>query len=461
MRHDLRGGSLTRIPLVVSGIAGALGLACAVASGCGVENGPPASLPRVDASDASETSEASTDAATDTSVVEPTPPRPDFVPEGWELWTDFKKAAQIYLPSRKDLLPPPAAWEPCDPAFFPSNAPGSPACEQWAKVEPGQVSAGTMSGFGDHTPSTGRVLVPQSREFERYRTWVVVDVATGEVQNALMAASSDWVANPQWPSARASLYRIDTYGTPGATRGYLIAPHDPAAARFGGTVSSGIDLNVGDSVAGATRAGAVVQGPWSNPFASVIKSDATLQPLLRFYRGDTAYIESTYGTLQLFQVVRSGSSPETWFDNSANMLEYDTRVATDGVDVAWAHNEGCRGTACASTSLYVAKVPPAGQRPLGRRLRSIPLGVQSTVGCGYVASFAGYADYLTELRVTRIADGTSFLRRQVDRADYGYLTAVSVTCEHVYFVRTPKSVSEPPNLVRIRLDALGPAIPPD
>lgn len=458
---------MRRASVLLAGLAigGAL-VAASVAAGCDTKTVPAA--PEKDAAlpDLLEASLPDV-AAPDTAAPEPTPPRPDFVPEGWELWTGFKKAAQIYLPTRKEVLPPPAKWEPCDPVFFPDN-PGGAACEEWATVEAGQTGAGTMSSFWNPTPPiAGRFLVPQMRMFATHYTWVVVDVATGEPQNALMAASPAWVANATWPSATATLYRVGEYGTPGPVRGYLVAPHDPASPRFVGTFGSGTSFVVGDSLLGQQVAGAVFQGPWSNPRAQRLIADPVLQPLLSFYRGDTAYLETTGGVNRyIHQVARPGAALETWFDNAQNLYAYESNLATDDTDLTWVHHEGCTTTSaksCSSHDVYVAKVPLPGARPIGRRVRSSSLLFpDTTVGCGYIAASGGYADYHSELRVIRIADGVSFLRRQMDATkEYGYTNPLAVTCEHVYVIRSPRRADQLPNVVRVRLDALGPGIPPD
>lgn len=458
---------MRRASVLLAGVAigGAL-VAASVAAGCDTK-----AVPVVPGEDAAvpDVLEATVPdvAAPDTAVPEPTPPRPAFVPDGWELWAGFKKAAQIYLPTRKEVLPPPAKWEPCDPLFFPDN-PGGSACEEWATVEPGQTGAGTMSSFSNLTPpSAGRFLVPQTRKFESHLTWVIVDVVTGESQNALMAASPAWVANPIWPSATGTLYRVGEYGTPGPVRGYLVAPHDPASPRFVGTFGSGASFVLGDSLLGQQLAGAVFQGPWSNPRAQRLLADPVLQPLIMFYRGDTAYLETTGGVNRyIHQVARPGAPLETWFDNAQNLYAYESNLATDDSDVAWAHHEGCTTTdprSCSAHDIYVGEVPVSGFRPVGRRLRSTSvLFPYLTLGCGYVAASGGYADYHSELRVIRMADGVSFLRRQMDATkENGYTTPLAVTCEHVYVIRSPRKADQLPNVVRIRLDALGPAIPPD
>lgn len=460
---------MRRASVLLAGVAigGAL-VAASVAAGCDTKSVPAAPGEDAAVPDVLEATVPDV-AAPDTAVLEPTPPRPAFVPAGWELWTGFKKAAQIYVPTRKDVLPPPAKWEPCDPAFFPDN-PGGSACEEWANVEPGQTGAGTMSGFSNFTPpSAGRFFLPQMRMFETHYTWVVVDVATGEPQNALMAASPAWVANATWPSSTGTLYTIGEYGDPGPVTGYVLAPHDPTLPRLGGsyTTASGDSFVLGDSLLGRIVAGAVFQGPWSNPQAQRLVADPVLQPLLSFYRGDTAYLETTGGVnRRIYQVARPGAALETWFDNAQNLYAYESNLATDGTDLTWVHYEGCTTTSaksCSSRDVYVAKVPSPGARPIGRRVRSSSLLFpDTTVGCGYIAATGAYAAYHSELRVIRMADGVSFLRRQMDATkENGYTTPLAVTCEHVYVIRSPRRADQLPNVVRIRLDALGPAIPPD
>jgi len=403
----------------------------------------------------------------DTAVPDPTPPRPAFVPQGWELWADYRKACNIYLPTRAEVLPPPARWKPCRPDYYEGAETAVPACEEWDLVEPGQTEVGVISAYTQATLGVagGRLLVHQFRRFPNYVTWVLLDALTGSVVNSILMADKDCYAYPASPSATASAYRASKASEAGrddAKYGFLIAPNDPSAKTYGGPLTLRSSVAVGDTLAAETATGNVLwQGPFSNHRATaLVREPDGLQPLLSFYRGDTAYIESYEGDRYVWRVARPGLPIDTWFDNGQTPMG-DHFLATDDVDVAWIHKERCSGSNCAVASLFVAKHPSAGARPVARRLHAdVPNGGHRlALGCGYVAARAAYADYRTQLRVTRISDGVSFLRRNEADPRWNYIQPLGVTCDHVYFIRNDPGVKY--NVVRFRLDALGPPIPPE
>jgi hypothetical protein len=454
---------------VLVAFAGTLGAAFfATSSGCTDAQPTPASSapiePTVDVPPPPPPVEA---AARDAAIYDPMPERPSFVPEGWELWTDYRKSCNIYTPRRREVVPPDATWRACRSDFRPPNDSGPPACQEWDVVEPGQLRAGANSGYSASALNDGKVQVQQLRVFEKYATWVVVDLLTGRSTNAVLIADfGTCYPHPSLPSATASVYSVVKPADVGrfdAKVGYLVLPHEPTTPTAGGVYVPSSSLEIGRTLVGSTEVAGVFTGPFSNPRAAGLRlsSDPRLQPLLRFFRGDTAYIESYDGNHYVWQVAAPGAAVETWFDNGNDQSVGDHGLTTDGQTVAWVHSQGCRDVSCSQASLMVAPYPAPGSKPSGRRLHSErPTTSDLVLGCGYIATTGGYADYRTFLRVTRIADGVSWMIRNEDNPKFNFNVPLAVTCEHVYFIRSNPESAEF-NVVKMRLDALGPEIAPD
>jgi hypothetical protein len=141
-------------------------------------------------------------------------------------------------------------------------------------------------------------------------------------------------------------------------------------------------------------------------------------------------------------------------------------LGTDGVHMVWTYGEG-------KTSMYdpypirSVMVSPYTTDPVElqpARLRSYPTPergiVPWVVGCGHAAHHLE-AD---RVLVVRLSDGWSWIVSSGEQSDAGpleqwyFYTAYAVTCEEV-FLRG--AVGTQMNIARVRLDALGPGMPPD
>lgn len=401
----------------------------------------------------------------------PLPPRPSYVPDGWELWQGFEPKAGIYVPTRADLLPPPAQWKPCpnDFAPFSDTVPLPPwRCDEWATVQPGQKGVGGSFGMMGISPRLidGRMAVPQIRVFEEgYYTWVTVDLFSGQPLAALLRApGSEWRPFPAWPSDTGTAFDMTSEIDGRGFRGYLVLPHgvisrpvggrrvgDPERVRIGSSLMSDNDHGVGAWV-----------GPWTNPRERLLLPNAGgRRGYVVFFRGDSAYTMNLGGAHASLQVARPGKPLETWFDNAGDLTVRDYAFATDDVDVVWNHYEGCvpSGT-CERVSLYTSPYPKDGERPRGRRLHSASTDSYNlVVGCGWAASTAPGAGTRPSVHVTRLSDGNKIVIGS-KRAEDGYYTSpLAVTCTHVYFLREAPGTGIF-NVVRVELSGL-PFVAPD
>jgi hypothetical protein len=133
-------------------------------------------------------------------------------------------------------------------------------------------------------------------------------------------------------------------------------------------------------------------------------------------------------------------------------------LGTDGVDLVWSYGEGQgpNDTTYPVRSVMTAPFTTDPAALVPRRLRSQPgPGVAERewqVGCGFAAH-----SQLTEMLVVRLVDGVSWLF-PLEVPDLRLYRAIGVTCTDLFALA---DVHGRTNIVRIRLDSLGPGIPPD
>jgi hypothetical protein len=143
---------------------------------------------------------------------------------------------------------------------------------------------------------------------------------------------------------------------------------------------------------------------------------------------------------------------------------------TDGADMVWTYGEGKEPGKEGSYSykkLSVMTAPyttdPAEVAAKARRLRSdlstmwvYPYGL----GCGHAAHEVSEKGTSRDLLVVRLADGVSWLLKGAEGGTgLKYLFALGATCEEVFTTAEVNDIGM--TILRIRLDSLGPGIPPD
>jgi len=106
---------------------------------------------------------------------------------------------------------------------------------------------------------------------------------------------------------------------------------------------------------------------------------------------------------------------------------------------------------------------PAALKP--RRLRSwIPREITTlaltpvAVGCGHAAFAHIPEDLVEQILVVRLADGQSWILHHPDDRRWFYGAPVAISCDELFAAVRVKNGDR---LRRIRLDSLGPGIPPD
>lgn len=144
-------------------------------------------------------------------------------------------------------------------------------------------------------------------------------------------------------------------------------------------------------------------------------------------------------------------------------------LGTDGTDLVWTYGEGpVPETATWTRSVFTAphSTDPDTVASTARRLRSDPGTFMVTgfaVGCGYAARQfyqANAEGNSANLLIVRLSDGVSWIVEMPPTSEAAlFATALGFTCEEV-FTRA-QFPDESVTIVRIRLDSLGPGMPPD
>ena len=135
-------------------------------------------------------------------------------------------------------------------------------------------------------------------------------------------------------------------------------------------------------------------------------------------------------------------------------------AGTDGVDLVWSegHGKAPNESDYPERSIMTAPFTKEADQLVPRRLRSEPSaafgGFQSVyrVGCGYAAHSVSGKNVI----IVRLADGVSWLLENGE--DYYFSTPAGITCEEIFIEGAAAGKT---NILRIRLDSLGPGIAPD
>jgi len=176
-----------------------------------------------------------------------------------------------------------------------------------------------------------------------------------------------------------------------------------------------------------------------------------------------------------YRVVRWTEHDGTKILVGADFGQDDLRGAanpgSDGKDLVWLQGEGRDDNSAAYSTRWVMTskftTNPSEIHP--RRLTRLPKGVISSgsllppVGCGYAAFRydSGYpSSDDTGLLVVRLSDGVSWLLPSVSvKYGDGWFPAIAITCDEV-FARYSGAGAHLETIRRVRLDSLGPGIPP-
>jgi hypothetical protein len=401
---------------------------------------------------------------------ETSPPEagPVYGPEGWIRDDAFDPECGFYVPPSKDKLPPPIAWEACDPS---ENPPGI-GCRQialnWPPPSDGQFSSAPLDKSAAMTDADGGVTLQVTRFTGPYAYRLVAE-ADGPVHTTVLETS------PRCTLTRSSLKDHKVAFTAAEP-----APGGLGSVRWGAmggdidelhprTLRNYQDTGDRDYLAGATDF--FENGPnglnlYSWVSGSLIKA-LTLGPSdpaqvsEYWYQGDALFFSASNGNYSRIKIFTpaGGTRDFVSFGNVASNAAAD--FGTDGIDMAWIEASGAGASPGTWTTLTVMTAPftTDPNAIVKRRLRSEDRGyfgdAQFTVGCGYAAhsvlSAAG-----NSVRVVRLSDGVSW--NLFSKSPWHWTAPLALTCTELFINIVIGSQFD---VARVRLSSLGPGIAPD
>jgi hypothetical protein len=394
-------------------------------------------------------------------------------PPGWVGYTDWQcNGCRLYVPESKASFPKPIGWEKC-PA-----SPGGINCQSmiidWTMdklpLAPGLVDASL----------DGPVLAIQRNAFDGtppHLLHVVAD-ADGPVRSAILALKPSSTASAGCFAFHYALnegkyvFKIlgdDAYGK------WALSPHKGAS---GGAIDGAPSVlgDFGEENSWACSANRVYRltpsfqlfaYKWDMSGETLVSSAAKDPEGLQFGQF-AAHGENFFWTSDNLYV--TGINSWNPVDGARPFIRYigdATRGAgnlgTDGKDLVWTYAEGKQPgdftIKFPVRSIMTAPFTTDPAKLLPKRLRSDPVDNMSSkqyqVRCGYAAHGGGGNGPVI---VVRLVDGVSWLLPAYLPPDFGALNPIGVTCDHVYLWG---QFGGRYNIARVRLDSLGPGIPPD
>jgi hypothetical protein len=392
------------------------------------------------------------------------PPRPDGVPDGWELLTDYEACCGFYAPTTPEQLPAPMKWTPCEPARD-----GGIACREiladWAVPETLGISAGRHIWVHDNnvTMMTTRTVLAGADHAEQWTYSLIAD-ADGPVRQAFfqtrpkrcLAFSTD-IRDGSY------VYRVREFESSynaGALAAKSITLGPVAFRKFQDGVAH--EFTVGTpGVVNWTSSLSLY--PWNAPDQGVVfgapENEQGLQQVHPTMSGSTIFWQSSSLRETRIKIFTTSGGTRDFISFGGDISKGAADVGTDGKDIVWL--EGAGATPSSPLGLYPVvsfMTSPYAEDPAKltpRRLRSeIASGVgvsPAIVGCGYAAR-----DIYSGLRIVRLSDGRSwFLPHQ---PQWTWMRPLGITCDELF---TKFSRNAHPSVARIRLDSLGPGEPAD
>lgn len=405
-------------------------------------------------------------------------PIPLGVPEGWVEYPVFDCGYRFYVPSSEAYLPPPLEWEECT-----DEGPDPYQCRRLRMNSDADESVG---GHSDgYVESDGRVVL----QFRRIRSDIAVAgtrdflclvvEADGPVRQAILAKGLDGNITQYWAPGELgiapgkvlwTLSKWDISTSPKSIEWLaVIGGNDRDLAPswiFDRSPDAGAwtHAHTGPNEWIEAQGHTSLLHGWDGTEYGVIWKSAedygTGWATIPVWVGSTVFWE---GLSSAYSWIWSWTKEA----GSRRLVSYgpDTSRAVasfgaDEKDMVWVEGKDRQpaGWGYPTQSIMAAPFTADPEALQPRRLRSWQ-GYSITdghpvVGCGYAAFFHGVADITEQLLIVRLSDGVSWVLRNPDGRPWAWGNPLAVTCEEV-FARTSEGIR------RIRLDSLGPGLPPD
>ncbi len=483
----------------VAGVGG-VGAAMLLAHGCGsdsasvapVVSGPDSgdtadTVPETDRDgSAADRPEADADARPDADAGQPVcspQPIPPDVPAGWQEYPIMDCKYRLYVPPSRDLLPPPLIWEPCTQDLGPDPYDCRQIKVDWPTLFPAPYAIGGeapayVDADGKVVMQLRKVYARETDEGRESAILAMVVEADGPVRQALWADYENWQdpafalaasgvapGKSSWVVGQFSGYAVirdvsmggeDTLLRPPVLLDVLESSPDPAWVMAGSYyyVETGYSWRVRGW--DGTDKGFAIHG------AGAYSPPTWVGPVLLF----------AYEVFPTFRVLRwteqDGTRELVGFGN--DLTKGAGYPGSDGKDLVWVQGEGL-GPEDSDFPVQSIMTSPFSTDPSKiqpRRLRKWePSGTIGTpvmppaVGCGRAAFRYSYGapDPRDEgLLIVRLSDGQSWILPNPVAPGGGWGPAIALTCDEVFAMYGGGGLM---TILRVRLDSLGPGMPPE
>ena len=387
--------------------------------------------------------------------------------KGWTSYSAYDPSCPFFVPSATAYLPPPIQWQACGETGI---QPAGIGCKEMAFNWPSPSSYGVSN-----TPTAwvhdAAVTVLVTRLQNDGTRFLVADV-DGSVHTAIDESDTKTcLLNPQ--AIRDGNYVLSVWdsrveGKVSGEGGGFIAGGDDSLSPS--TVVKFTDTTVHSQIVSGSTGVVDEDGtstfhayPWASPSSPVAIWSAAQEHLLLdhdFFGGSAFFFAADSDTVNKEKILKAdgGVTDFIAFGNSATEGSGD--LGTDGTDMVWLYGSGAQPSAGLYPTVSIMTAPyttnPAVITP--RRLRSEianGFGVSPfLVGCGYAVRNTEQGE-----RIVRISDGVSWMLPQ--SSSWNWQSVVAITCDEIFANALAKGANAHVNLVRVRLDSLGPGTAAD
>ena len=399
-------------------------------------------------------------------------------------WVPFDAPApcgcSVFVPGSPSAMPAPIAWEPCPPGII-----GNPTCQRmaspWTNTTTLSISAFPRLYFdavsGKAYLQFSRVFVNDNKSGARFRIVANVD---GPVIDAFIDnAGQQDLDGPcglvdqdlrEGKSVRAVLPPAGSEPTEGVVAGSI---GTPASVVFDQSIEEQTFTTWRVSSQWLLRWHTSLHvRPWNDTAETLVYDPGT------DVENMPAHNVSAHGDAVFFEVGVAGyRGVMSWIPGAGlrPLLRWfgDTtqgagNFATDGKDMVWTYG---KNKPAGSSQEYPVRdimtapftTDPDVVKTTAKRLRSDPDQMSPYpygIGCGY-AGRQFYSGTSNDGLLVRLSDGVSWIIDAPDSppGDYQFLGVLGFTCEELF--ATFQFQDDAVSIIRIKLDSLGPGIPPD
>ncbi|AKU95797.1 hypothetical protein AKJ09_02461 [Labilithrix luteola] len=407
------------------------------------------------------------------------PPTGKTIPAGWSLFADYDPACGFYIPDDKAHLPEPYRWESCSVLEAGHGMPGPDSMDCRRMVTDWQAAEGPnllVESAAEVVDGKARLEVTRIVGDIGY---VVVADADGPVHNSLLLTGGCGI-KPGSMNGGKAVYRIydsdNDFTIGGAIGGSVdsLQPvvYLPKGHRSTSTFSQQFDIGARYLVEEVGSADPVYALDSMTQIATIAVAPEDFGMIYAGYRfsGDDVFWEGGTSIRSAVKVWTRAGGVKTLVGWPNDYTRSASGIGTDGVDMVWLEENGLISEGIYSDyQVWTAKysTDPAAVATNKRHVLADTLGSYSerfVVGCGYAAiAIHPNTDWgqAYGVRVVRLADGVSWTvynESAPQVSDLVIQRPLAVTCDEVFARGLSKRTDD--ELVRIRIDSLGPGIAP-